>query len=82
MPTQIEGVSYLSAGELVDELGISRQTLWRWRQEGHVPTGYRFRDRQIFFTAEEAETIRRYAFRLQPANTAAPRQLGLFERRG
>jgi predicted DNA-binding transcriptional regulator AlpA len=82
MPTQIDGVPYFSAAELVDELGISRQTLWRWRQEGHVPMGYRFRDRQILFTADEAEVIRRYAFRLQPADTSAPRQLSLFERRG
>ncbi len=67
MSVVIEGVEYLSLGELADNVGVVRQTLWRWRHEGRVPAGHRFRDRSILFTAEEAQAIRAYAFRLEPA---------------
>ena len=47
---RINGAEYLSASDLAQELGISRQTLWRWRQDGKIPKGYRFRDNSILFT--------------------------------
>ncbi len=78
---QIAGITYVSAAALQKELRISRQTLWRWRQEAKVPAGYRFRNRQILFTAAEVETIREFANRLEPAEAGAGstrRQLRLF----
>ena len=66
MSTKINGVTYFSAAEITQELGISRQTLWRWRQEGKIPTGHRYRDKQVFFTMHEVEAIRRFANRLEP----------------
>lgn len=78
---QIAGITYISAAALQKELRISRQTLWRWRQEAKVPAGYRFRNRQILFTAAEVETIREFANRLEPAEAGAGstrRQLRLF----
>ncbi len=67
MAVELEGTTYLTAGELADQIGVSRQTLWRWRQEGKVPIGYRYRDRQLLFTEDDYQVVRGYAHRLQPA---------------
>ena len=66
MPREIETVRYFSAAEIARELNISRQTLWRWRKDGRIAAGKRFRDRQVFFTAAEFESIRAYANYLEP----------------
>ena len=34
MALVIDGAVYLSASEVAERLDISRQTLWRWRQDG------------------------------------------------
>jgi predicted site-specific integrase-resolvase len=65
---EIDGVTYFSATELLSELGVSRQTLWRWRHDGKVPAGHRYRDRTILFTADEVELIRQYANRIEPTD--------------
>jgi hypothetical protein len=79
---EIGGVTYFSATELIVELGVSRQTLWRWRHHGKIPTGHRYRDKTILFTADEVELIRQYANRIEPTEKAQKqprfRQLGLF----
>jgi hypothetical protein len=79
---EIDGVSYFSASELLVELGVSRQTLWRWRQQRKIPAGHRYRDKTILFTADEVELIRQYANRIEPNEKANEqpgfRQLGLF----
>ncbi len=46
--------------------GVTRQTLWRWRQDGKVPAGRKYRDKQVVFTSAESEQIREYAQRLEP----------------
>lgn len=81
MPIEIDGVAYYSASEVAQEAGVSRQSLWRWRQEEKVPLGRRYRDRQILFTAEEREQVKEYARRLEPAEPASARQFGLFNSR-
>jgi hypothetical protein len=58
---------FFTASEIADDVGVVRQTLWRWRLSGKIPKGYRFRDRQILFTREEREIIRDYAHKLEPA---------------
>jgi hypothetical protein len=67
MAIEIGGVSYFNAADIHREIGVARQTLWRWRQARCIPPGHRFRGRQIVFTREEVETIRQYANRLEPA---------------
>jgi hypothetical protein len=59
---------FFTASEIANEVGVVRQTLWRWRLNGKIPQGHLFRDRQILFTAEEREQIREYANKLEPAN--------------
>jgi predicted DNA-binding transcriptional regulator AlpA len=68
MPVQIAGVEYFSADEVADAVGVSRQTLWRWRTDGRIPAGNRYRDRQIVFTAGEFEVIRQFACRVEPVS--------------
>jgi hypothetical protein len=63
---EIEGVVYRTLAEVLEELQITRQTLWRWRRQGKViPPGRRFRTGQVLFNEEDAEAIRRYANRIE-----------------
>ena len=68
-PIKIAGVEYFTAADIHRMLGIVRQTLWRWRKAGKIPSGRRYRDRQIVFTRQELEAIREFANRLEPAET-------------
>jgi len=79
MAVDIDGVTYFTATEVVDLVEVSRQTLWRWRQDGSVPTGRRYRGRHIVFTAHEVELIRQFANRLEPIEGFDSRQLQLFD---
>ena len=67
MPVVVEGQTYYSAAELSRNLGVTRQTLWRWRHDGYVPGGRRYRGRVVLFNAAEAQQIAAYANRLEPA---------------
>ena len=84
MPVEIQGAQYYTNSEIADELKVSRQTLWRWRDKQRIPAGMRYRTRQVLFTAEEVEEIRQFANRLEPIELGSGttvRQLGLFSRR-
>ena len=83
MPIEIEGVEYVTAGDIQSALGIARQTLWRWRRTKKIPQGRRYRDKKIVFTRKELEAIRKYANRLEPADAPQPRRtIGGKRRRG
>ena len=77
MPTELNNRLYLSVNEVLVDTGVSRQTLWRWRQDGKVPLGHRFRDRQILFDEDEFDAIRTYANHVERLDDSA-RQLKLF----
>jgi excisionase family DNA binding protein len=66
MPQEIEGIPYLHATELAEEIGVSRQTIWRWRRVGKIPAGNRFRGRQVLFSPSEVEAVRAFAFGVEP----------------
>lgn len=78
MPKLIEGQRFLTSGEIQKQLQISRTTLWRWRKEGQVPAGNRFRTGEVLFTEEEALQIREHANRMEPVDTSSSSQLRLF----
>ncbi|HEV7590421.1 MAG TPA: helix-turn-helix domain-containing protein [Longimicrobium sp.] len=78
MPIDIDGVGFFSANEMAEACGVSRQTLWRWRRQGVVPQGRRFRDRQLLFTQSELEQVQDYANRVEPIDLSAREQLKLF----
>jgi hypothetical protein len=77
MPVELNNRLYFSVNEVLGDTGVSRQTLWRWRQDGKVPLGHRFRDRQILFDEDEFHAIRSYATHVEPLDDGA-RQLRLF----
>ena len=83
MPVEIQGEHYYTNSEVADELKVSRQTLWRWRDKGSIPVGWKYRTRQVLFTAEEVAAIRQFANRLEPIELGGGtvRQLGLFSRK-
>lgn len=78
MSTIINAIKYLTASELVEELDVTRQTLWRWRQEGKIPAGHRFRGRHVLFSPEEVDAIVQYANRIEPIDGSPGAQLNLF----
>ena len=66
---EIEGVKYIAAASVTQGLGVTRQTLWRWRLDGKIPQGHRFRNRRLFFTETEVESISEFANRIEPIET-------------
>lgn len=78
----IGDVRYLTAAEVARALGVSRQTLWRWRQDGKIPPGHRYRDRQVVFSEAEFEVVRQYANRIEPIEAGTGQQLRLFNGAG
>jgi excisionase family DNA binding protein len=83
MPVQIDGELYYTHSEVSEELAVSRQTLWRWREKGRIPSGLRYRTRQVLFKRAEVEAIRQFANHLEPIELGGggTKQLGLFRRR-
>jgi len=78
MPREIDGVVYVAAAEVAQENGVSRQTLWRWRRDGKIPAGHRFRDGKIVFTEGDVEKIRVHANKVEPLSDGEHKQLNLF----
>lgn len=78
MPITIHGQTFLNASDVLARGPVTRQTLWRWRQEGNIPAGHRYRGKQVLFSLEEVEVIEAYANRLEAIEPAGVRQLGLF----
>lgn len=78
MPVTIDGVQYYSATEVLGDLSVSRQTLWRWRADRKIPSGRRDRRKRVLFNREEFDAIRAYANLLEPINSGSKDQLKLF----
>jgi len=75
---QIKEIDYFSAADIQQEIGVVRQTLWRWRKAKKIPQGRLYRGRQVVFTRQEVEAIGEYANRLEPAELSEPDQMKLF----
>jgi hypothetical protein len=63
---------YYEATEVVRELHISRQTLWKWRRQGHIPQGSHCRRKRLVFSQEELPAIIAYAQRVEPVDLSTP----------
>jgi len=66
-----------SASEISEEIGVSRQTLWRWRTGGKIPLGHKYRDGKVLFTGDEVDEIRRFANRIEPIAVSTKNQIPL-----
>ena len=75
---KINGSVFFSASETAKRAGISRQTLWRWRQGGKGPQGRRFKGRTVVFSKSEAEEVNGYANRLEEIQSDTSGQLSMF----
>jgi hypothetical protein len=76
----IGGTRYVPASTLAVQLGVSRQTIWRWRKVGKIPQGHLYRSKQLVFTVAEAVDVYAYGTRVEPAETTTdPGQLALFQ---
>jgi predicted DNA-binding transcriptional regulator AlpA len=82
MSVEIDGIKYLTATELLEIVNVARQTLWRWRQEGKIPAGHRYRGRLVVFNPQEVLAIQEYANRIEPIDNSESRQLNLFNSNG
>jgi predicted DNA-binding transcriptional regulator AlpA len=82
MPLHIEGVEYFPMTEVAESIGVSRVTLWRWRSEGKIPQGHRWRGQKVIFTRAEVDAIRLFALRVEPISGEAAEQLPLFRAPG
>jgi predicted DNA-binding transcriptional regulator AlpA len=81
MTFRINGLTYLTASDIAERLEVSRQTLWRWRQDGKIPSGHRFRNRHVIFTPAEVAEIERFANRIDPIDPPDTPQSDLFDDR-
>ena len=75
MSLQIKGITYFTIAEMAADVGVSRQTLWRWRQRGLIPVGQRYRGRNVILSAEEWALVTAYAQRLEPVTSPGIRQV-------
>jgi len=84
MAIEIEGTEYFTAADIQAEVGVVRQTLWRWRRARKIPQGRRYRDKAIVFTRSEVDAIRVYSNRLEPADSSRPprKRAGAAQRKG
>lgn len=78
IPLSIDGTSFYALAAIASEVGVSRQTIWRWRQEGKIPVGHIYRDRRVVFSESEARAVLEYANRIEPAAGVVRDQLSLF----
>jgi len=75
----INGVEYFSAAYAAGLAGVSRTTLWRWRQSGKVPPGRRRkRDRQILYTDAEVQAVVDFAQGFERRDDPGSNQMALF----
>ncbi len=73
----VQGVPYIPTRVVLSRLRITRQTLWRWRKEGKVPLGKRYRDKQLVFSLSEITDILEYAERVEEIPSTGQKQLKL-----
>lgn len=78
MPLLLSGDTFYTNGEAAQRAGVTRQTLWRWRSDGHIPLGRQYRGKSVLFTEEEMAEILQYANRIEPLDVDRSIQPSLF----
>ncbi len=66
MPVSVGEFEYLTLAEVALAVGVTRQTLWRWRRNGKVPAGMRLRDGRILYGSRDVAAVRTFAEELTP----------------
>lgn len=78
MSLKINGIVFYTTQEVLKKCKVSRQTIWRWKKEGKVPKGRKFRDGKLLFTESELRSIYDFANSLIPHEISDEKQLKLF----
>ena len=81
MPLLLSGNTFFTNGEAAERAGVTRQTLWRWRSDGHIPLGRQYRGKSVLFTEDELTEIVQYAHRIEPLDVDRSIQPSLFSNR-
>ncbi len=63
----VDGTPYFSAQDVAQSVGVSRQTLWRWRSAEKIPAGHRFRNNKVLFSDADLACIQAFALHFEPA---------------
>jgi transposase-like protein len=71
MPYFFSGEKLFTATEVAKDVGVVRQTLWRWRRQGRIPLGRRYRDHEILYTCDELDSIRQFSNRLESPDVSS-----------
>jgi len=77
MPTEIDGTIFYTCTDAAGACGVSRQTIWRWRQDGLIPIGRTRRSRSVVFSESELEYIRARATQLEARQSASAPEIYL-----
>jgi cysteine desulfurase len=77
MPDEIDGSIFYTCTDVAEACGVSRQTIWRWRQYGLIPAGRTRRTGSVAFSQTELEYIRSHARQVDSRDAAAPTQVYL-----
>jgi len=62
--TKINGIEYSPFGDPEGAKNCTPNSV-RWRQQGKIPAGHRYRDRNLLYTLDEVEEIRQFANRVE-----------------
>jgi hypothetical protein len=81
MPILLDGTTFFTNGKAAERAGVTRQTLWRWRSDGHIPLGRQYRGRSVLFSEDELTEIAQYAHRIGPFQVDRSIQPSLFGNR-
>ena len=81
MPLLLSGNTFFTNTEAAERAGVTRQTLWRWRSDGHIPLGRQYRGKSVLFTEDELVEIVQYAHRIEPLDVDRAMQPSLFNTR-
>ena len=80
MPVDVNGTTFYNISEVSEVVGVTRQSIWRWRKNEKIPPGRKFRGRDVLYTQDEMERIFEYAHRMEPAGASNfEDQMRLFE---
>jgi cysteine desulfurase len=77
MPIRIDGSTFYSCTDVASACGVSRQTIWRWRQDGLIPIGRSRPGRSVVFSATELEYIRAHAGQVEGHRSVTPSEIYL-----
>lgn len=84
MSVEVNGIRYFSKAEVAEIISVSRQTLYRWIDEGKIPAPRheRRRDGRLLYSQADLDEIQSFANDVEPVDQSSPDQMRLFSNEG